>query len=364
MVEGEGQTAGCAPWLGQKIQLLPARQTEAIVGINGCTANGTSWRQRIIHQGFDHGWQGHLIFSPDAPKAARPMTDTVNVPEVFSRRRRRIVRDRAYARAKGKDFFSQIMAEEILERLDVVKRSFRRALVIGLPAARIGIELQARGMNVVIADSSIGLVQALGKVVCDDDRLPFADQSFDLIINIGSLDTVNDLPGALVLIRRLLIPDGLMLASMVCAESFPSLKSVMMAAEGDRVSAHIHPQIDVRTAGDLVARAGLALPVADSDQLHLKYSSFQRLINDIRDLGGSNIISGKLASIQRDVYTEIQALFQKQAEPDGKFAEWVTLLYLCAWAPHPDQPKPARRGSGQVSLARTLSEGADRPSNN
>jgi len=305
-----------------------------------------------------------LIFLSGAPKAARPMTDTVNVPEIFDRRRRRIVRDRAYARAKGADFFSQIMAEEILERLDVVKRTFRRALIVGLPAARIGTELQARGMKVVFADSSTCLAQALGGVICDDDRLPFADHSFDLIINIGSLDTINDLPGALVLIRRLLIPDGLMLAGLVCAESFSSLKSVIMAAEGDRVSAHIHPQIDVRTAGDLVARAGLTLPVADSDQLRLKYSSLQRLVADIRDLGGSNVMSGKLASIGRDVYNEVQALFQAQAGTDGKFAESVTLLYLCAWAPHPDQPKPARRGSGQVSLTTTLSGGVERASGN
>jgi len=130
------------------------------------------------------------------------------------------------------------------------------------------------------------------------------------------------------------------------------------------VSAHIHPQIDVRTAGDLVARAGLTLPVADSDQLRLKYSSLQRLVNDIRDLGGSNVLSGKLASIRRDVYNKIQALFQARSGPDGKFAESVTLLYLCAWAPHPDQPKPARRGSGQVSLATTLSAGMDHPPDN
>ena len=292
------------------------------------------------------------------------MTDTVNVPEVFDRRRRRLVRDRAYARCKGADFFSQLMAEEILERLDVVKRTFQRALVIGLPAARIGTELKMRGPKVVFADSSARLAQAFGGVICDDDRLPFADHSFDLIINIGSLDTVNDLPGALVLIRRLLIPDGLMLAALVSAESFPSLKSIIMQAEGDRVSAHIHPQIDVRTAGDLLARAGLTLPVADSDQLRLKYSSLERLIADIRDVGGSNIMSGRLHPLRRDVYDDILSLFGAQAGPGGKFAESVTLLYLCAWAPHPDQPKPARRGSGQVSLTTTLSGGVADPSNN
>ncbi len=287
------------------------------------------------------------------------MTDTVNVPEIFNRQRRRIVRDRAFSRAKGDDFFSQIMAEEIVERLDVVKRSFRRALIIGLPAAGLGKKLESRGMKVVFADSSARLAGALGDVICDDDRLPFADHSFDLIINIGSLDTINDLPGALVLIRRILIPDGLMLAALFSAESFPMLKSVIMGAEGDRVSAHMHPQIDVRTAGDLVARAGLTLPVADSDHLRLKYSSLQRLIADIRDVGGSNIMAGSLTAIPRHVYDEIQHRFRAKAGPDGKFAESVTMLYLCAWAPHPDQPKPARRGSGQVSLTAAFSGNDD-----
>ena len=288
------------------------------------------------------------------------MTDTVNVPEIFNRQRRRVVRDRAFSRAKGDDFFSQIMAEEIVERLDVVKRSFRRALIIGLPAAGLGKKLESRGMKVVFADSSARLASALGGVICDDDRLPFADHSFDLIINIGSLDTINDLPGALVLIRRILIPDGLMLAAMFSAESFPILKSVIMGAEGDRVSAHMHPQIDVRTAGDLVARAGLTLPVADSDHMRLKYSSLQRLIADIRDVGGSNIMTGTLTSIPRHVYAEIERRFRAKAGLDGKFSESVTMLYLCAWAPHPDQPKPARRGSGQVSLTTAFSGKDDR----
>ena len=287
------------------------------------------------------------------------MTDTVNVPEVFSRRRRRIVRDRAYARTAGNDFFSQIMAEEILDRLDDVKRTFQRALIIGLPANRLRTELEARGMTVILADSSLRLIHAMGGVVCDDDRLPFADHSFDLIINIGSLDTINDLPGALVLIRRILVPDGLMLAGLISADSFPSLKSMIMKAEEDLVSAHIHPNIDVRTAGDLVARAGLRLPVADCDHLSLSYSDLERLIADIRDMGGSNILAGGQTSLLRTVYRNMQSLFHYAAGADGKFRESVNILYLCAWAPHPDQPKPARRGSGNVSLSAALA-GSDK----
>ena len=207
------------------------------------------------------------------------MTDTVNIPEVFDRSKRRIVRDRAYTRAGGDDFLSQIMVEEILERLDVVKRTFRRALIIGIAAGRLGRELQTRGMKVFFADSS------------------------------ARAATVNDLPGALVLCRRILVPDGLLLAAMIGAESFPSLKSLIMEAEGDRVSAHIHPQVDVRTAGDLLSRVGLTIPVADSDNLQLNYSSLGRLLSDIRDVGGSNIMASNHSAIGRKVYNRMQNLF-------------------------------------------------------
>lgn len=285
------------------------------------------------------------------------MTETVNVPEIFDRKRRRLVRDRGFARAHGNDFLTSIMVEEILERLDIVKRAFRRALIIGLPAPKLERELKGRGIKTVCADSSTMVATDRGGVICDDDRLPFADHSFDLIINIGSLDTVNDLPGALVLCRRILAPDGLLLAAFVCAESFSALKSLIMEAEGDRVAAHIHPQIDVRTAGDLMARTGLALTVADCDKMQLNYSSLERLISDIRDVGGSNVMGGMPSVMARDVYGRLKSAFAARTEADGKFRESVSLLYLCAWSPHPDQPKPARRGSGQESLAATLSRG-------
>jgi len=276
--------------------------------------------------------------------------------EIFDRQRRRIVRDRAYARTSGADFLHQIMADEILERLSLVKRSFHTCLVVGLAGAYLKTELNARGISVIIADAGSRVSASLGGVQCDEDRLPFADHSFDLIINIGALDTVNDLPGALALAHRILVPDGLFLAAFCGAESLPRLKSAMMQAEGDHVTAHIHPQIDVRTIGDLMTRVGLTLPVADSDRLNLRYSSFQRLLNDIRDFGGSNVLTGGVKAVGPAVYQAVSQDFHDRADPDRKTAETIELVYLCGWAPHPDQPVPARRGSGRMSLKTALSK--------
>ncbi len=276
--------------------------------------------------------------------------------ELFDRERRRRFRDRAFFRAQGNDFVGQIMANEIFDRLSLVKRNFNRCLLIGQSGHYLASSLRERGIESVIADSGFASVAAIQGIQCDEDRVPFADHSFDLVINVGTLDSVNDLPGALVLTRRLLKPDGLLLASFIGAESFTTLKSLLMQAEGDRVAPHIHPQIDIRTVGDLVSRVGLTLPVIDSDGLDLRYREFDKLINDIRDMGGSNVLNGNIRPLSRAVYERAKEMFHKQSDADGKISEHVELIYLCGWAPHPDQPAPARRGSGQISLKTALNK--------
>ncbi|HEY9092066.1 methyltransferase domain-containing protein [Parasphingorhabdus sp.] len=282
------------------------------------------------------------------------MNQTGTPTELFDRSRRRLFRDRAFERTGGKDFIGQIMAEEILERLSLVKRDFRKCLLVGQAGHHLASALKLLGIESVFVDAGFSSAHALYGIQCDEDRLPFADHSFDLIINVATLDSVNDLPGALVLSRRILKPDGLFLAAFIGAESLTTLKSILMQAEGDRVASHIHPQIDIRTAGDLMARARFALPVIDSDGLRLRYGAFDKLISDIRDIGGGNILKGQVRPLPRSVYLQAKREFAQRSDEDGKTSEFFELIYLSGWAPHPDQPAPARRGSGTVSLKDAL----------
>lgn len=278
--------------------------------------------------------------------------------ELFDRERRRRFRDRAYNRSEGLDFIGQIMSEEILDRLSLVKRDFKKCLLIGQAGHGLGSALSDLGIETVAADSSFKFADSLNGIQCDEDRLPFSDHSFDLIINVATLDSVNDLPGALALTRRILKPDGLFLASFIGAESLSTLKSILMQAEGDRVSVHIHPQIDIRTAGDLMSRVGFALPVIDSDCLRLRYGAFDKLVSDIRNMGGGNMLKDQIRPLSRDIYQQAKLGFANRAADDGKTTEQIELIYLCGWAPHPDQPTPARRGSGQMSLKDALNKPA------
>lgn len=279
-------------------------------------------------------------------------------PEIFDRRIRRIRRDRAARDFAAHAFLRERMVEDILDRLDSVTRNFTAALDLGTADGTLAAALRARGIETVAADAGHRFAEAAGGVQCDEDRLPFAAGSFDLIVSAGALDMVNDLPGALTLIRRALKPDGLFLAAFFGAGSLPRLRAALMAADevvsGGAV-ARIHPQIDVRAAGDLLSRAGFVLPVADIDRVEVRYGDPLRLIADLRGMAATNILRGRRGTALRRAHLPpLFEAFAAMADADGRVTETVEIIHLTAWSPGPDQPQPARRGSGRASLADAL----------
>ena len=276
----------------------------------------------------------------------------------FDRRLRRLRRDRAAKRGAEPHPLLERMANELDERLSLVTRRFQRALDLGCGPGLLGERLRARGVEVVAADPGAAFAVHAGGVQCDEDRLPFAPASFDLIVSAGTLDSVNDLPGALVQIRRALRPDGLFLAAFVGAGSLTLLRQVMRAAEqaeGQPASPRLHPQIDIRAAGDLLGRAGFGLPVVDSEQVSVRFPTLTQLVDDLRTLGWTNILSARSPRpFGRVGFDAAHAAFAQSAEADGKATERFEIIHLSGWAPSPDQPQPARRGSGKVSLAEAL----------
>ncbi len=274
----------------------------------------------------------------------------------FDRRLRRIRRDRAAPLFAGADYLHRLAAEELLHRLDFVTRPFGEALVLGCADRSLPDALAASALQVVSADPGFGFARACRGVQCDEDRLPFADGSFDLVVSVGLLDSVNDLPGALTLIRRALRPDGLFLGAFAGAGSLPRLRAAMFAAGEAQGGAtpRIHPQIDVRAAGDLLTRAGFALPVTDLDAVEIRYSGLPSLVSDLRAMSGTNVVAGTRQPLSRTGYAAAMADFSSAADPDGKTVETFDIIHLSGWAPSPDQPRPARRGSAGASLADAL----------
>ncbi|GAA0727538.1 class I SAM-dependent methyltransferase [Sphingomonas japonica] len=280
--------------------------------------------------------------------------DAAPPPDLFDRARRRLARDRAAPGFARADFLRQAMLDGVLDRLAMVTRTFGAVLDLGCTDASLPAPTDTlAGARIVRADPGFAFARAAGGIQCDEDHLPFADASFDLVLAVGTLDTVSDLPGALTLIRRALRPDGLFLGAFAGAGSLATLRSVLRDAEADRPAARLHPQVDVRSAGDLLMRAGFTLPVADLEPLRVRYANLFGLLDDLRAMAGTNLLAAP-APLSRATLARAATAFADRADPDGKTAEQFDLLFLTGWAPDPSQPKPARRGSGSTSLADAL----------
>ncbi|WP_374942486.1 class I SAM-dependent methyltransferase [Sphingomonas sp.] len=270
--------------------------------------------------------------------------------DIFDRTARRHRRDRAVPGYRAHDFLRAAMLDGIADRLAIVTRGFDAILDLGCFDSGFAAPPDAR---VVRCDAGLGFARAAGGVQADEDRLPFADGAFDLVVSAGVLDQVNDLPGALALARRALKPDGLFLAAFVGAGSLPRLRAALREAEPEPPTARIHPQIDVRSAGDLLVRAGFALPVADVETLDVGYSDLGRLLGDLRGMAATNLLRNR-APLSATTLAAAAAAFAAQADRDGRIRERFDIVFLTGWAPDPSQPKPAKRGSAGASLAAAL----------
>jgi SAM-dependent methyltransferase len=273
----------------------------------------------------------------------------VTSTDIFDRALRRRRRDRAAQCYGMHDFLRAEMLDGIAERLAAVSRSFTDVLDLG---CFDGAFASTPGARVARLDAGFAFASAAGGVQGDEDRPPFADGAFDLVVSAGALDTVNDLPGALALARRMLRPDGLFLAAFLGGDTLATLRSVLVTAEAARPAARVHPRIDVQSAGDLLVRAGFALPVADSETLTVRYAGLAPLLADLRGMAAASLLAP--SPLARETIGRAAALFAERADADGRVAERFDIVFLTAWAPAPGQPQPARRGSGKASLAAAL----------
>lgn len=297
--------------------------------------------------------------------ASRHMTIMANNPAphvIFDAKRQRSNRARRnimLSQQDDDDFLSNLMADDIIERLDVVTRPMTKAVIIGNCTSAILDWCESHDVETVTIDM-VANAASPHHIICDHwDNLPALPFQPDLVIMAGVLDSANDVPGLLIQLRAILKPDGLFLCGFLGAGSLAALKRAMLVADGDTPSAHIHPQIDVRAAGDLMGRAGFALPVADLDMLTIKYRNIAQLLHDIRCFGGGNALAAGITAFNKAKWQRLANHLVKQAAKDGKIPETFAFISLSGWAPSPDQPKPARRGSASVSLASQLGKKTD-----
>jgi SAM-dependent methyltransferase len=268
-------------------------------------------------------------------------------PTIFDRRLLRARRRRAAALGAER-FLIDRVADELGERLGAVLRTFEVAADLGTPTDAV---------RRVLAQS--GKVGCVARVVADEEAVPFADGSLDLVVSALSLQFVNDLPGTLIQIRRALKADGLLLAALIGGDSLTELRQAFAAAESEiegGVSPRVAPFADVRELGGLLQRAGFALPVVDSDRLTVRYDSVFALMHDLRRMGATNVLTERRRSpLRRATLRRMTDIYAERfADADGRLRATFEVAWLSGWAPHERQQKPLRPGSAARRLADAL----------
>lgn len=289
------------------------------------------------------------------PRISTPKTstsqDTPSPPRLFDRRL--LVRRRARpAFSPGApDFLLERACEEIIYRLDALPapdagtQKFPLAVDLGAHGGLLTALLRQRPYvgAAIATESCPALLSGLGepRLLCDEELLPFRDQSVDLVVSALALHLVNDLPGTLIQIRRALKPGGVFMAAALGGSTLTELREALMLAELDTqggASPRIPPMADVRDYGTLLQRAGFAWPVADSDRFTVTYPSAMALMREARAIGGGNVLLARRraplsrATLQRavEIYTE-----RFSTDPDRVSASFE-IICLTGQAPAAD----------------------------
>lgn len=261
----------------------------------------------------------------------RAMSD----PIVFDRHAVRLHRDRAAATVGRVAEILNDCAERLLDRLDDTTRTFSRALDVG-GRGMVAPLLRARGIDVVSCDLSARMAGTHGGayVAADEEWLPFAPGSFDLVVASLSLHWVNDLPGALIQLRQALEPDGLLLASLPALGTLGELRTALTEAEAELMggaSPRVSPFPELRDLAALLQRAGFALPVADMEEMTLLYAEPLDLLRDLRAAGEGNAVA--LRERRTPSPMLFPAALAKCPKRDGRMPATLRIANVTGWAP-------------------------------
>ncbi|KQT44368.1 SAM-dependent methyltransferase [Aureimonas sp. Leaf454] len=288
-------------------------------------------------------------------------TDIFDRELLDSRRRRRA----ADPEAGGARFLLKAVAEELAERLSLVDRRFEVALDLAGHTGEMADALAAGGQigSLVRLERDPALLRDVDGlcIVGDEEALPIGADQVDLVVSALSLHLTNDTPGAIVQARHALKPDGLFLAAALGGDTLGELRASLIAAETELTggaSPRVAPFIDIRDAGGLLQRAGLALPVVDQDRITVRYDTMFELMRDLRNMGMANMLRQRIRKpATRQLFLRAAQIYaERHSDADGRVRATFDVVYLSGWKPHESQQKPLKPGSAKASLAEALKD--------
>lgn len=275
---------------------------------------------------------------------------------------------RALARpTPGADFLMQRAADDLADRLAAVERRFNRAATLFCQTGQAAGVLAASGKvdEIVRIEADPAFLASGEGVIAAPETVPCEPGSVDLVVSLLALQSMNDIPGMFAQIRRALKPDGLFLAAMAGTGTLSELRESLLAAETELhggASPRVIPFADVRDAGALLQRAGLALPVADVETVTVRYGTPFGLMNDLKAMGEtSSLVDRSRRPMSRALLARAAEIYAERfSDPDGRVRASFSIIWLSGWAPDASQQKPLKPGSATVSLAKVLENPDDK----
>ena len=261
-----------------------------------------------------------------------------NAPQITDRSA--LLKHRARADLEAGMFLHDAAIEDLQDRLTLVNKAFTTpAIVTGFPDVWRRCVPNAR-------------------IVSDDEVLDLEQGAHDLVIHAMALHWANDPVGQIIQCRRALQPDGLFMGVAFGGQTLHELRTALAQAESDvtgGLSPRVVPMAEIRDMGALLQRAGLALPVADSEPLTVTYESPWNLMRDLRAMGEANALAGRLRTpTRREVLIRAAEIYVQEFMTEGRIPATFELIYLLGWAPDASQPQPLRPGSAVTRLADAL----------
>ena len=247
---------------------------------------------------------------------------------------RALRRDRAF-RTGPELFLHERALEDCLERLDLIHRQFKSALLLGCPNPQWPGRLREFVENVEAADPGPLFAKAGGGTGIIEDQWNPPEAAYDLVLAIGTLDTVNDLPRALLGIRAALTPESFLIGAMSGGETLPQLRLAMHAAgqAAGASSPHVHPRIEAASLSPLLTACGFVMPVVDVDRVPVSYETLSGLMTDLRRMGGTNILNRRSRKpLLREAKAAAEAAF-RSAGDGSRTVETFEILHFAAWTP-------------------------------
>jgi hypothetical protein len=271
--------------------------------------------------------------------------EETKVPQIFDEKAQLLARKRAQSRmAKtGPSFLLIRAAEDAASRIADINRQFDRGVILSAVDMR----------ETILSD----LPPDRQPTTLDwQETLDAVSGEYDLIISLLELQTENDLPGALLRLRKHLKADGFFTAALFGGESLSDLRQTLYTVDSavfGGATARVYPMIDHHQAAALLGRAGLNLPVVDKDRVNVSYGKLQTLVSDLRDLGLTNTLTARhKAPLPKGYLDAVEAAYPKNEE--GQHPAQFEILWLTGWSPHESQQKPLKPGSAKMRLADAL----------